>query len=49
MSDNVLPPGTTHAPAAPKAVYEKPAFHRIGAEEAETGINFGPETLILLS
>ncbi len=31
------------------AVYEKPTFHRIGADEAETGITFGPEILILLS
>ncbi|MEJ0025010.1 MAG: hypothetical protein WDN01_03185 [Rhizomicrobium sp.] len=32
-----------------RAVYEKPSFHRIGADEAETGIQFGPEILILLS
>ncbi|MEI9989185.1 MAG: hypothetical protein WDM86_04025 [Rhizomicrobium sp.] len=35
--------------AASAGVYEKPAFHRIGADEAETGIQFGPEILILLS
>ncbi|HEY0106805.1 MAG TPA: hypothetical protein VGB91_12025 [Rhizomicrobium sp.] len=32
-----------------RAPYEKPVFHRIGADEAETGIQFGPEILILLS
>ncbi len=35
--------------ASDGAVYEKPSFHRIGADEAETGIQFGPEILILLS
>ena len=32
-----------------RPVWEKPAFYRIGADEAETGIDFGPEILILLS
>lgn len=32
-----------------RTVWEKPEFHRIGADEAETGINNGPEILILLS
>lgn len=32
-----------------RAAWEKPAFYRIGADEAETGILFGPEILILLS
>ncbi len=31
------------------AVWEDPSFRRIGANEAETGIFFGPEILILLS
>lgn len=29
--------------------WEKPSFHRIGANEAENGILTGPEILILLS
>ncbi len=29
--------------------WEKPTFQRIAANEAETGINFGPEILILVS
>jgi len=29
--------------------WEKPAFRRIGADEAESGILVGPEILILLS
>lgn len=32
-----------------KAAWEQPEFQRIGADEAETGINFGPEILILIS
>jgi hypothetical protein len=32
-----------------QAIWEKPAFQRIGADEAEAGILTGPEILILLS
>lgn len=32
-----------------KSVWEEPTFRHIGANAAETGINNGPEILILLS
>ena len=32
-----------------KTAWEQPAFQRIGADDAETGISNGPEILILLS
>lgn len=37
------------APAPDRDAWEKPAYHRIGLDEAEAGIEFGPEILILLS
>ncbi len=36
-------------PAAEKTEWLKPELRRIAVNEAETGINFGPEILILLS
>ena len=32
-----------------REAWQKPGFRRIGADEAQTGIDFGPEILILLS
>ena len=32
-----------------QTIWEKPAFQRIGADEAESGLLLGPEVIILLS
>jgi hypothetical protein len=52
MQGSDLKPGelnTPHEAEATLRVWEQPTYQRIGAEEAETGIQFGPEILILLS
>ncbi len=49
MNDDHIENTVSDVPEVRKAAYEKPSFRRIGADEAETGINNGPEILILLS
>ncbi|MEI9992955.1 MAG: hypothetical protein WDM91_00060 [Rhizomicrobium sp.] len=49
MTDNHPKSDVQNVVPVRKEPYTKPSFHRIGADEAETGIQFGPEILILLS
>ncbi|MBS0472071.1 MAG: hypothetical protein JSR60_13440 [Proteobacteria bacterium] len=32
-----------------KAAWQKPRFHKVYAEDIETGINLGPEIVLILS
>ncbi len=50
MHDNDAKTGKlAQASAGDRQVWEKPALRKIPVKDAETGIQFGPEILILLS